>query len=58
MTLLRSFLFDLSFYLWTFLISVLSLAVLLVSQRATAWISELWAIVSTLAAATDRRAVL
>ena len=46
MTLVRSVLFDLAFYLWTILLSVLALPVLLVSQRATLWISELWAIVS------------
>lgn len=44
MTILRSFVFDLTFYLWTILISVVSLPAL-VSQRATVWISELWAIV-------------
>ena len=44
MTILRSFVFDLTLYLWTILISVVSLPAL-VSQRATVWISELWAIV-------------
>lgn len=48
MTVLRSVAFDLSFYLWTALISVLSLPALLVSQRATAWISGLWAMVALL----------
>ena len=47
-TLVRSFLFDLTFYLWTILLSVVALPALLVSQRATIWISELWAIVSLL----------
>jgi len=42
-TILRSFVFDLTLYLWTILISVVSLPAL-VSQRATVWISELWAI--------------
>lgn len=46
MTLIRSVLFDLTFYLWTALLSVLALPALLVSRRATIWISELWAIVS------------
>ena len=46
MIILRSLLFDLSFYAWTILISVLSLPVLLVSHRATVWISWLWASVS------------
>lgn len=48
MTILRSVAFDVSFYLWTALISVLSLPVLLVSQRATAWVSGLWAMVALL----------
>jgi 1-acyl-sn-glycerol-3-phosphate acyltransferase len=48
MIVLRSFTFDLSFYLWTALISVFSLPVLLVSQRAIARVSELWAIVALL----------
>ena len=48
MTLVRSFFFDLTFCLWTVLVCVLSLPALLVSQRATVWISELWAIVSLL----------
>jgi 1-acyl-sn-glycerol-3-phosphate acyltransferase len=39
---------DLSFYLWTMLISVVALPALLVSQRATIWISGLWATVSLL----------
>ncbi len=48
MTIIRSFIFDLTFYLWTMLISIVSLPALLVSLRATIWISELWAIVSLL----------
>jgi 1-acyl-sn-glycerol-3-phosphate acyltransferase len=48
MIVLRSLIFDLSFYLWTTLISITSLPVLLVSQRATAWISALWAMVALL----------
>ncbi len=47
MTILRSFVFDLTFYLWTTLISVVSLPAL-VSQRATVWISGLWASVALL----------
>lgn len=46
MTLVRSLLFDFTFYLWTALLSVVALPALLISQRATVWISELWAIVS------------
>jgi len=46
MTLVRSFVFNLAFFLWTFLVCVLSLPVLLISKRATIWISELWSIVS------------
>ena len=46
MTLVRSLLFNVSFSLWTILISVLALPALLVSQRATIWISELWASVT------------
>jgi 1-acyl-sn-glycerol-3-phosphate acyltransferase len=45
-TILRSLLFDVTFYVWTALISVVSLPVLLASQRGTVWISKLWAIVS------------
>ena len=48
MTIVRSFIFDLTFYLWTILISVVALPALLVSQRATIWISALWANVSLL----------
>jgi 1-acyl-sn-glycerol-3-phosphate acyltransferase len=48
MMVFRSFIFDVSFYLWTMLISIASLPVLLVSQRATAWISALWAMVALL----------
>jgi 1-acyl-sn-glycerol-3-phosphate acyltransferase len=48
MIILRSLIFDVSFYLWTILISVLSLPVLLLSPRATIRISELWASVSLL----------
>lgn len=48
MTLARSVLFDLTFYLWTILLSVLAVPALLASQRATMRISELWAIVSLL----------
>ena len=47
MTLVRSFLFDLTFCLWTVFVCLISLPAL-VSQRATVWISELWAIVSLL----------
>jgi len=47
-TFVRSALFNLTFYLWTMLISVIALPALLVSQRATIWISGLWAIVSLL----------
>jgi 1-acyl-sn-glycerol-3-phosphate acyltransferase len=43
---LRSLLFDVTFYMWTALISILALPVLLVSERGTIWISKLWAIVS------------
>ena len=46
MTLARSLLFDLAFYLWTALLAVVALPALLISQRATLWISQLWAIVS------------
>ncbi len=46
MVFVRSFLFNLAFFLWTFLICVLSLPALLVSKRATIWISELWSIAS------------
>lgn len=46
MTLIRSLLFDCAFYLWTALISVVALPAMLVSRRATIWISELWAVVS------------
>lgn len=45
MTFVRSALFNFTFYLWTMLISIVALP-LLVSQRATIWISGLWAIVS------------
>lgn len=48
MTVVRSFLFDSMFYLWTALISVLATPMLLISQRATARVSEVWAIVSLL----------
>lgn len=48
MTLVRSVLFDFTFYLWTILLSVLAIPALLVSQRATVRICELWAIVSLL----------
>lgn len=48
MMVFRSLTFDLSFYLWTTSISIASLPVLLVSQRATAWISALWAKVALL----------
>ena len=48
MTLLRSVVFDVTFYLWTALLCLLALPALLVSQRAAASISELWAIVSLL----------
>ena len=46
MTLLRSLLFDCMFYLWTALLSTFALPALLISRRATIWISGLWAIVS------------
>lgn len=46
MSVVRSFVFDFTFYLWTALISVGSLPALLVSQRATIWISTAWAVVS------------
>jgi 1-acyl-sn-glycerol-3-phosphate acyltransferase len=46
-TFVRSALFNLAFYLWTMLISVVGLP-LLISQRATIWISGLWATVSLL----------
>ncbi len=48
MTIIRSIVFDVTFYLWTVLISIVSLPALLVSQRATIWISRLWATVSLL----------
>lgn len=48
MTAVRSFLFDSMFYLWTALLSVLAMPALLISQRATARVSEVWAIVSLL----------
>lgn len=48
MTIARSMLFELAFYLWTMLLSALALPILSVSQRATVWICELWAIVSLL----------
>ena len=46
MAILRSILFDITFYLWTALISILSLPVLLLSEHGTIWISKLWAVVS------------
>jgi 1-acyl-sn-glycerol-3-phosphate acyltransferase len=46
MAIFRSILFAIAFYLWTALISILSLPVLLLSVRGTIWISKLWAIVS------------
>jgi 1-acyl-sn-glycerol-3-phosphate acyltransferase len=46
-TFVRSALFNLTFYLWTMLISIVALP-LLVSQRGTIWISSLWAVVSLL----------
>lgn len=45
MTFVRSALFNLVFYLWTMLISIVALP-LLVSRSATIWISGVWAIVS------------
>jgi len=45
-TLVRSLLFDLAFYSWTTLLSVLALPALFISQRAAARVSELWATVS------------
>ncbi|MDF2119256.1 lysophospholipid acyltransferase family protein [Roseiarcaceae bacterium H3SJ34-1] len=48
MTLLRSVLFDFTFYLWTALLSLLALPALFVSQRAAASVSKVWAIVSLL----------
>jgi 1-acyl-sn-glycerol-3-phosphate acyltransferase len=47
-TLLRSVVFDVTFYLWTVLLCLLALPALLISQRAAASISEVWAIVSLL----------
>lgn len=44
MTFLRSVFFDVTFYLWTTLLCLLALPALLVSQRAVASISEMWAI--------------
>lgn len=44
MTVLRSLLFAVTFYVWTALIAVVSLPVLLVSQRGTARVSKVWAI--------------
>lgn len=46
MILIRSFVFNTAFCFWTIFVCVFSLPALLVSQRATIWISELWAIVS------------
>jgi len=46
MAILRSILFAITFYLWTALISILSLPVLLLSEHGTIWISKLWAVVS------------
>ena len=46
MTLVRSVVFDVTFYLWTALLCLVALPALLVSQRATIWVSALWAIVS------------
>ena len=46
MIVLRSLIFDIAFYLWTALVCIMSLPALLVSQRATARVSWLWAIVS------------
>jgi len=43
-TFLRSVFFDVTFYLWTTLLCLLALPALLVSQRAVASISEMWAI--------------
>ena len=48
MTLLRSLFFDFTFYLWTALLCLLALPALLISQRAAASISEVWAIGSLL----------
>lgn len=48
MTVIRSVVFDIAFYLWTIVLSVLAIPALLVSQRATIWISALWAVVSLL----------
>jgi 1-acyl-sn-glycerol-3-phosphate acyltransferase len=45
-TLVRSLLFNVCFSLWTIFISVMALPTLLISQRATIWISELWASVT------------
>jgi 1-acyl-sn-glycerol-3-phosphate acyltransferase len=44
----RSLIFDVTFYLWTILIAVVSLPALLVSPRATVWVSQFWAVVSLL----------
>ena len=46
MIVLRSVIFDIAFYIWTALVCIVSLPVLLVSQRATARVSRVWAIVS------------
>jgi 1-acyl-sn-glycerol-3-phosphate acyltransferase len=48
MIIVRSLFFDVMFYLWTMFISVMSLPALVASQRATIWISHLWAVVSLL----------
>jgi 1-acyl-sn-glycerol-3-phosphate acyltransferase len=46
MIVLRSVVFDIAFYMWTTLVCIASLPVLLISQRATARVSWLWARVS------------
>ena len=46
MTLVRSLLFNVAFSFWTILISILALPALFISQRATIWMSELWASVT------------
>jgi 1-acyl-sn-glycerol-3-phosphate acyltransferase len=43
MTMLRSLIFDFAFYLWTFLVSVLSIPALLFAPDAAIRVSELWA---------------
>lgn len=48
MIVVRSIIFDVTFYLWTALIAILALPVLVASERGAIRISALWAVVSLL----------